>query len=198
MLFRNIGDFIIWITEWGAKLVFLNLLWLVFSLPIVTVFASTTATYAVMRQWIFQQNTGSSLFGIFLSYFKENWKQGTGLGIIFSIIGIIVYVDYIFVLTMDNPIFTTVFILIFYLFVVTLLLSFAVIVHYESSVFQSIRNAFVFAIAYPLCSFFLVISVLSLVMMFLMMPGLLPFFSISGIALLTNIIINPIFRKIGV
>ncbi len=60
-----------------GDLIFLNLLWLLCSLPLVTVGASTSALYAVCLK----KATGESppVFRAFFHHFKQNFKQATAL-----------------------------------------------------------------------------------------------------------------------
>ena len=59
---------------------YLNLLWFVCSLPIITVGASTTALYYVSLKLV--RDEGTSLTRQFFHAFRENFKQGTALWLI--------------------------------------------------------------------------------------------------------------------
>ena len=67
MLFmRRIGDFML-----------LNVLWIICSLPIVTIGVSTSAYYYCMLKIV--RDTDSGIVGMFFHSFKDNLKQGTVL-----------------------------------------------------------------------------------------------------------------------
>lgn len=62
-----------------SNLIILNLLWIVTSLPLVTLGASTTAMYYVTMQYVKKQD--DSVFRAYFRAFKENLKQATVLWI---------------------------------------------------------------------------------------------------------------------
>lgn len=86
--FRFIGKLV--------DVVFLNLLWVIFSLPIVTIGASTTAMYYVTLKLV--RDRESYIFKSFLKAFKENFKQSTIIWMILlaalTILGTDIYVVY--------------------------------------------------------------------------------------------------------
>lgn len=57
--------------------VLLNLYWILFSIPIVTIGASTTAVYAGCFHIVMEGD--ESVFRVFRRSWKENWKQATAL-----------------------------------------------------------------------------------------------------------------------
>lgn len=62
-----------------SNLMLLNLLWLITSLPLVTLGASTTAMYYVTMQYVTKQD--DSVFRAYFRAFKENFRQATFLWI---------------------------------------------------------------------------------------------------------------------
>lgn len=65
-------------------LVKLNFIWIIFSLPIVTIGASTVAAYTVTLKMV--ENKEESVIRDFIKSFRENWKQGIPLGLIHLIV----------------------------------------------------------------------------------------------------------------
>ena len=63
-----------------ADLVILNLLWLIFCIPVFTIGASTTAMYRVTLNLV--RGEGSGVIRSFWASFKLNFKQGTALFLI--------------------------------------------------------------------------------------------------------------------
>ena len=75
-----------------TNLMLLNLLWLVTSLPIITLGASTTAMYHVVFQYVTKQD--DTLIKPFFKSFKENFKQATLLWIPHGLIGLALVAEY--------------------------------------------------------------------------------------------------------
>lgn len=75
-----------------ADFVILNLLWLVCSLPIITIGASTTALYSVTLKLV--KNEEGYIAKGFLKAFKENFKQSTLMWLLFMLLGFILIVDF--------------------------------------------------------------------------------------------------------
>ena len=71
----------------------LNLLWVVCSIPIVTMGASTTAVYYVTMKLV-RDEDGPTIRSFFKS-FKENFKQATIIWLILMVIGAIIGFDLI-------------------------------------------------------------------------------------------------------
>lgn len=74
----------------------LNVLWVVCSIPIVTIGASTTAVYYVTLKLV--RDEDSTTVKAFFKSFKENFKQATIIWLIILLVGIILGVDF-YVLT---------------------------------------------------------------------------------------------------
>ncbi len=75
-----------------ADFVILNLLWLICSIPIFTIGASTAALYTVMLKLV--KNEDGYITRDFLKAFKENFKKATALWLIFLVLGGILVVDF--------------------------------------------------------------------------------------------------------
>lgn len=64
--------------------VLLNLYWILFSIPIITIGASTTAVYAACFQIVLEGS--ESVFRVFRRSWKENWKQSTALFFLLAVL----------------------------------------------------------------------------------------------------------------
>lgn len=62
-----------------GKLLFLNILWLLFSLPVITIGASTCAAFSVTLKLVDDEEI--SIWGQFIKGFKQSWLQGILMGI---------------------------------------------------------------------------------------------------------------------
>jgi uncharacterized membrane protein YesL len=75
-----------------ADIFLLNFLWLIFSIPIITIGASTTAAYYVCTK----KNAGTDVYVLkgFLKSFKENFFVSTRLFVILALIGGILWINF--------------------------------------------------------------------------------------------------------
>lgn len=85
-VWRFIGKF--------GDLIILNILWLICSIPIITIGASTTAVYYVTLK-LARDDDGYTIRSFFKS-FKENFKQSTIIWLILLVVGLILGVDLYF------------------------------------------------------------------------------------------------------
>lgn len=82
----------------------LNSFWILFSLPIVTIGASTAAAFAVTLK--IAEDKEGKIFDTFYKSFKENLKQGTQIGFIIAIIAYAFYMNIELMIKLeDAPIF---------------------------------------------------------------------------------------------
>lgn len=120
----------------------LNFMWLLFSLPIVTMGASTAAAMSVALKMVDDEEgyIGKS----FMKAFKENWKQGTVLFVISVIAAYAVYLDFqLFHAVEGNPfIFLVIGMVSCFVVVLSLLYSFPLIARYENTLIKTIQNSF--------------------------------------------------------
>ena len=84
-----------------ADLVILNLLWLICSLPLFTIGASTTAVYYVLFKR--KQEEGGSIVKLFFHAFKENFLVSAGSGLIFFVAEGLILVEFLVLRQVDLP-----------------------------------------------------------------------------------------------
>lgn len=119
----------------------LNFLWLAFSLPIITIGASTVAAMSVALKMTDDEEgyIGRS----FVKAFKENWKQGTMLWLITVVAVYAIYLDFqIFEAVEGNPIvFLIVGMVSAALVIVALIYSYPLLARYENTLLHTIQNS---------------------------------------------------------
>lgn len=119
----------------------LNFMWLLFSLPIITIGASTVAAMSVALKMTDDEEgyIGRS----FVKAFKENWKQGTLLWIITVIAVYAIYLDFqLFEAVEGNPIvFLIVGMVSIAIVIVALIYSYPLLARYENTLFNTIQNS---------------------------------------------------------
>lgn len=84
-----------------ADIFLLNVLWLVFSLPLVTVGASTLAAFSVCMRLVEGEET--PIARGFLKGFRENLRQGVPLGVLGAVALYALYIDWQIVFKSDEP-----------------------------------------------------------------------------------------------
>src|SRR5690625_2503870 len=93
--------FISWLyngSERIAKIVYINLLWIVFTLAgliVFGIFPSTIALLVCFKKWL-SKNVDENDFPIFKTFFriyKDEFLKSNRMGILFIIIGFILYID---------------------------------------------------------------------------------------------------------
>ena len=75
-----------------CDMVFLNVLWVICSIPIVTIGPSTTALYTVMLKIV--RNEEGYIFRGFFKAFKENFKQSTVIWLIIAVFSVLCWLDF--------------------------------------------------------------------------------------------------------
>lgn len=137
----------------------LNFLWLVFSLPVVTLGISTIAAYTVALKMA--ENQEGYVGGEFLKAFKANWKQGLVMSFITIICVWAVYLDFrIFSVTEENAyVFLIVGIVAAYVLGFSLLYAYPLLARYENTVINTLKNSFRISMKYFLRSLLLVLLI---------------------------------------
>ena len=121
----------------------LNILTVVFSLPIITIGASTTAMYYCVGK---QRRGEDSILKDFWHAFKSNFWSSTGLWVICLVVGYILGVSIITCFTFISPGFKVlgyINIGVAVLFLMVASWSFALLSRFENTVFETLRNAFI-------------------------------------------------------
>lgn len=119
----------------------LNFLWILFSIPLLTVGASTVAAMSVALKMADDEE--GYIGRDFIKAFKANWKQGTALWGITAAALYAIYLDFQFFEALEgNPIlFLIVGIASSVLAVSALLYSYPLVARYENTLFRTINNS---------------------------------------------------------
>ena len=126
----------------------LNFMWLLFSIPIVTIGAATVAAMSVALKMADDEEgyIGRS----FVRAFRENWKKGTVLWVITVIAAYAVYLDFQFFNAIEgNPIlFLIIGIVSCFIIVLSLIYAYPLTARYENTLVKTIQNSFEIARRY--------------------------------------------------
>lgn len=172
------------IMEFIGNFCLLNILWIICSLPLITIFASTTAMYGVIRDW--SKNDDPAIINTFFLNFKKYFMKSLIIGILQSLIMIILVSDFLFVWNMDGTlkyILFPLFIIIglFFLFISSYL--YPLVVDDDRSLKQLIKQSVYLAVtrpAYP-TMVLLFASIAVLICTYIHVLPILFAFSITGL-----------------
>jgi len=127
-------------------LVVLNLIFIICSLPIITIGASITAMYAVILKMV--KNEEGYIVKGFFQAFKENFKMSTKAWLIMLPFSLIIYFNIL--LSMEMPALGQVFVVFFIIIAIvagfTSVYVFPLIARYENTLKATFKNAFLLAI----------------------------------------------------
>lgn len=187
-----------------ADFIILNLLWIVCSIPIITIGASTTALYTVMLKLV--KNEEGYIAKGFLKAFKENFKQSTIMWVIFLLLGIIFVIDFVSIRLMPNTVGGI--LQMFFLFMGVLLIAwmvyaFALQARFVNTVKNTMKNALILVFAkLPFSILLIIITIGPVLATFLTFQtlaiGIMVWFfvGISLVAWLNSLLLRIVFRKL--
>ena len=184
---KGFSGFIYRLTELIMKFAYLQLLWIAFTivgLGIFGIFPSTAAMFSVVRKWVMGVED-TPVFKTFWQTYKTEFVKVNGLGLIFVVIGWILYVDFHFFTigeSLVSSIVKIVIILIAYFFITTCIYFFPIFVHFKYRFFDYIKYSFLYSVVSPLKT--AGVFIISYLIYFLLMkvPALILFFGGSVIS----------------
>ena len=127
-----------------CDIVILHFLWLLTSLPILTIGASTTALYYTTMKCI--RNGHGGIVKMFFKSFKENFKQATGIGILVLVAGFICSFDIYYAVRMNQRGMLIIFTIMSIIYLFTVLYVFPLQAQFENTIKATIKNAFLLSI----------------------------------------------------
>ncbi|GAE33977.1 YesL family protein [Halalkalibacter akibai] len=176
------------VSEWIMRLAYVNLLWILFALLGLVLFGlmpATIAAFAVIRKW-FMGEGDIPIFKTFFSIYKESIIKANILGFILSVITFILYIDFLFVRTLDGLfqiIMTVALMTVSLLLLITVCYIFPVYVHYQLKLTDYPKNSLMIGLLNPLSTLTMIGGLLILYQIYVYIPGLIPFFGTSLIVL---------------
>jgi uncharacterized membrane protein YesL len=153
-----------------VDLFLLNVIWLILSLPIVTIFPATTAMYGVIRKWVMGKET-DGVFRTFFLLFRECFLQSMGLSFLWFVLAYLIILDY--QLVHANFLLLGILGLLTLLFLAITVYLFPVMAHLEAKWKHIIRNSLTMAITYPLSTLLLIGILLISAYLIYLVPALI-------------------------
>lgn len=126
----------------------LNLMWLICSLPVVTMGAATTAAYTITLKMVNDEE--GYIAGPFWEEFKANLKKGSILGVIMLAATYAIYLDFqlFSAATKYNIMFLIVGVLAVFLLFMHMIYAFPLLARYENTIINTLRNSYAIAAKY--------------------------------------------------
>ncbi|MED4055269.1 YesL family protein (plasmid) [Niallia taxi] len=177
------------------NLVYVNVLWVLFTLLGLGVFGIGPSTYALVsicRQWI--RGNRIPVFETYWKYYKENFKESVLISWIYLFVGFVIAVD---LLTVTNWYLRAALLIVGFIYLLSLVYIFPIMAHYNwNGILLKMKMSLLFGIAclqYSLL-FFLVAGVLywAAITFF---PGVLTFFGVSFLFFLITWTANQVFTR---
>lgn len=188
--------------EWISRLAFLNLLWISFSLLgliFFGLFPATVAMFAVVRKWMLG-NDEMSIFKTFWTAYKREFLKSNILGVIILAVGLILYIDFQFVLNASNSFVSILYVpffIITFIFISMLFYIIPIFVHYDMKLSQVIKNSFFVMIMNPLSTFYMLIGSFGIVFVLSYAPPICLLYSGNLLALFIMKPATNAFEKIN-
>jgi len=138
----------------------LNILWLIFSLPIVTMGAATIAVYDVTMKMVDDEE--GYVARQFWKSFKSNLRRGIPMGLLLLFCVYIVWLDFsLFNQIPEHPIILCIMgIIAAYVFTLAFVYAFPLQARYENTVFRTLQNSINISMKYFVRTLFLIIIVI--------------------------------------
>jgi uncharacterized membrane protein YesL len=177
------------IPEWIVRFAYTNMLWILFTLMggiILGIFPATTAMFAVVRRWLLGE-TDIPVFKTFWGFYREDFLKSNLLGLILTMIGLALYIDYQLLYQVGNDALRWLhylFLTITSLFLLTLLYTFPVFVHYQLKVLQVLKTSFFIMAVSPLSTIMMIAGSILIYFSLVSFPGFVPIFSASLLSFL--------------
>lgn len=183
----------------ASELVFLNILWILTSLPVVTIGASTAAMYRVVLD-MHLQTDGSNAKRYFRAW-KENWKQATMLWLPTLAVLVLFFIVFQSFETLDGSLGLAVKLLLCFVTLVTLMINaygYAYMCFFEDKLLTVVKNALGLAVQkLPITAGIVLINIAPIILLVFsveLFMILLIFWLLIGVALSSYINARMVFR----
>ena len=128
-----------------AYLMILNVMTILFSIPVVTAGAALTALFDVLRAIARQEETYP--VRMFVRSFKKNLAQGVLMGLIFTFAGICIMLHYVLAASL-MPVLRFVSLALAYLLIALTAYAFPLLARFKNTIFGTLKNAFLLMAGY--------------------------------------------------
>lgn len=169
---------------WVTRMALLNFLWLLYSLRglfVAGIFPATVAALGIARKWLMDEQE-VNIRKTFKEIYRRDFGSANGLGWILTIIGGVLYMNYQAINALQGEVLFIVpfaFYLVVFFYFLIVIWSFPLTAHYNASIFQQMKNAFVIGLTKIHISIATMVSLFAIVYFSLELPTLILFFLFS-------------------
>ena len=176
----------------------LNILWVICSIPIITIGPSTTAMYYVTMK--LARDDDGYTFRSFFKSFKENFKQAIAIWLIFLVVGVLLAFDvYYFIKIVPSSSLRTVMISMFFGFIFVWLSMFTYVfplqARFYNPVKRTIFNSFFMSVRHMFHTIGMLAADAVLLFLALTYMPQLSMFGVALIAFFNSYLLNSVFSK---
>ncbi|CAM3851690.1 YesL family protein [Alkalicoccus chagannorensis] len=175
--------------EWVLRVIYLHVLWILFTLAGGIVFGwmpATLAVYAVLRKLFTQKVQKITIFPLFWNEYKQNFLKKAFVGFIFLALTGILYVDFLFYQYMESfwGILFFIFVFLFAMVLTFLYVYFPPLyAHFNLRMKEYFKQSILFGFIHPFTTVVIVLSIGTYVVASYFLPVLILFFGWIPIAL---------------
>lgn len=187
--------------DWAYRLLYLNVLWMLFSLMgflIFGLFPSTVAMFYITKEWL-NGNNDLPIFKTFFTKFKEEYIRAQIVGLIVAVVGFFLYFNILFFFQKEEAIFYPLrylFTTLGFVYVMMLSFLFPIFVLNKYKLVELVKNVLIISVTRLHHSFIMVLGSLTILVVFSKFAGffILFFGSVNALWLTWNAHIA--FKKI--
>ena len=186
--------------EWIYRLIFLNFLWIGFTilgLGVLGIFPATNALFSVLRKYLLNKKD-VKIASDFYHFYRKDFLKSNVLGYVLSLIAAVIWIDFRYFMSITNfgmfIVGNLMLVLVAFL-LLALCVVFPIFSHYEMSLGQYIKNALLYPFTHLLTMLLLVISIILFDLIVYQVPGFLPFIGISFPCFIMMKILLPKFQN---
>lgn len=197
MVMTSINGFFNWIT----RIALLNVLWIIFTifgLGFLGVFPATVAVFTIARKWVTGE-TDIPVMRTFWKYYKKDFIQSNILGYLLSVVGYVLYLDFVFLtVSPSNMVYllTIPFVIIAFIFILMLLYVFPAFVYYDMKLFQILKSSFFIMVLNPFQTLIMLIGCFALMVILWTFQSVAIFFGPAVLAMTITMPAQQAFQKV--
>ncbi|MGP4039352.1 YesL family protein [Gracilibacillus sp. D59] len=183
------------------QVAWLNFLWILFTLiglVVAGIFPATTATISVARKWV-QKQEDIPVYKAFKQSYKTEFIKSNIIGFILTAIATVLFLNYQALLQLGDQVPIIVvfaFYFVIFLYSIIVIWIFPLLSHYQSSVKQYFKNAFIIGITKMPTTILIGLVIFIILYMSLEVPSMLLFCTISLISLAVAFFSMRVFENI--